>query len=120
VISEERAAAFAEDWYAAWNSHDLDAIPAHYAEDVVFSSPFVVRLNDDPSGLIHGKDELRDYISRGLASFPDLRFEPLEVLAGVDSVTLVYISVEGRRCAEVMTLGPGELVTRVVAHYRSA
>ena len=118
MISAEQAQSFAEEWYAAWNSHDLDAILAHYADDVEFTSPFVVALNEDPSGTIHGKDELRDYFARGLERFPDLRFEPLEVLAGVDSVTLTYVSVEGRRAAEVMTLGADGRVVRVLAHYR--
>ena len=38
------ARAFARDWVAAWNSHDLDRILSHYAEDVEFRSPFVVAL----------------------------------------------------------------------------
>ncbi len=30
--------AFAIEWEAAWNAHDLNRILAHYAEDVVFRS----------------------------------------------------------------------------------
>ncbi len=30
---------FAQEWLNAWNSHDLEAIMAHYAEDVIFYSP---------------------------------------------------------------------------------
>jgi ketosteroid isomerase-like protein len=111
------AAAFADDWYAAWNAHDLDAILHHYADDVEFTSPFVVRLNDDPTGTLHGKDALRAYFERALERFPDLRFVPIMTLVGVNSVTLHYVSVEDRRTAEVMTLGPGGRVVRVLAHY---
>ena len=120
MVSEEQARSFAEEWYAAWNSHDLDAILGHYSDDVEFTSPFVVALFDEPSGTIRGKEDLRAYFARGLERFPDLRFEPLDVLAGVDSVTLSYVSVEGRRAAEVMTLGPDGRVVRVLAHYRDA
>jgi len=117
VIDAERAERFADQWYAAWNSHDLEAILRHYADDVEFSSPFVVALNDDPAGTLRGKEELRDYVARGLERFPNLRFEPLETFAGVDSVTLTYISVESRRAAEVMTLDSENRVRRVQAHY---
>jgi ketosteroid isomerase-like protein len=118
VISAEQAHSFAERWYAAWNSHDLEAILGHYADDVEFVSPYVVALNDDPSGVIHGKEGLRAYFARALERFPDLRFEPLDVLAGVESVTLSYISVGGRRAAEVMTFGRDGRVVGVLAHYR--
>jgi hypothetical protein len=33
------AAAFVDDWLAAWNSHDLGRILAHFADDVTFTSP---------------------------------------------------------------------------------
>lgn len=120
MIDEQQAAAFAEDWYAAWNAHDLEAILGHYAEEVEFTSPFVVALNGDPSGTLHGRDELRAYFARALERFPDLRFEPLDVLVGVGSVTLSYVSVEGRRAAEVMTLDEQGRVVRVLAHYGTA
>jgi ketosteroid isomerase-like protein len=111
------AQAFADEWYAAWNAHDLDAILHHYTDDVEFISPFVVRLNDDPSGTLHGKDALREYFSRALERFPDLRFEPIATLVGVNSVTLHYVSVENRLAAEVMTFGPDDRVVHVLAHY---
>jgi len=118
MLTAESATHVADEWFAAWNAHDLDAILAHYADDVEFVSPFVAVLNDDPSGVIHGKEALRAYFARALERFPDLRFEPLDVLVGVDSVTLYYVSVGRRLAAEVMTLDPDGLVVRVLAHYR--
>jgi hypothetical protein len=38
------ARAFAAEWIAAWNSHDLDRILSHYAGDIVFLSPFAQQL----------------------------------------------------------------------------
>jgi ketosteroid isomerase-like protein len=29
----ERGQRFADEWYAAWNAHDLDAILDHYTDD---------------------------------------------------------------------------------------
>jgi ketosteroid isomerase-like protein len=39
MLEPSRAERFAADWIAAWNSHDLDVILSHYADDVVFHSP---------------------------------------------------------------------------------
>lgn len=116
-MQAERQARFAEQWFEAWNTHDLDAILAHYAEDVEFTSPFVARLAGDPSGTLRGKAALRDYFGRGLAVYPDLHFELLRVLTGVDSVTLYYRSVNGLHAAETMLVGADGLVKRVWAHY---
>lgn len=114
---QERALQLAAQWVEAWNAHDLDAILSHYAEDVEFTSPFVVRLTGDPSGTLRGKAALGDYFSRGLAAYPDLRFELLRTLTGVDSVTLYYRSVNGLYAAETMQVGADGLVKRVWAHY---
>lgn len=35
---------FAEDWLAAWNRHDVDAVLAHFHDDVVFTSPVAARV----------------------------------------------------------------------------
>ena len=61
MISHEQADRFATEWIGAWNAHDLDAIVAHYAEDVTFVSPFVAALTGEESGRIEGRDALREY-----------------------------------------------------------
>lgn len=110
---------FAKAWISTWNSHDLDKIMAHYAEDVQFTSPFIVRLMNEPSGTLRGKDKLRPYFEKGLQTYPDLHFELIEVLEGVDSVTLYYHSVKNLMSAEVMFLDEKGKIVRVVAHYNN-
>ncbi|MGZ4271901.1 MAG: YybH family protein, partial [Solirubrobacteraceae bacterium] len=61
MIDQEPADRLAAEWVSAWNAHDLDAILAHYAEDVTFASPFVAALTDEESGVIRGRAALRDY-----------------------------------------------------------
>src|SRR4051812_9046528 len=102
--------AFAADWIAAWNRRDLDAILCHYADDVVFTSPFVARLTGDPAGTVRGKEALRAYFAAGLARFPDLRFRLRHALPGVNSVVLVYDSVEGLLAAEAFEFDAGRKV----------
>lgn len=111
---------FVRDWIAAWNAHDLDRIMAHYADAIEFTSPFVVKLPNDPGGLVIGKPGLRAYFERGLARYPDLHFRLLHVLPGVASITLFYESVNDLIAAEVMEFDPEGRVARVLAHYAQA
>jgi len=117
MMTEERAAAFGHEWVETWNRHDLDAILAHYDDDVVFRSPFVAKLAGEPSGTLRGKARLRAYFAEALKKFPDLRFTEGRALAGVSSVTLTYRSVNNLFAAEVMTLNEAGRVVGVDAHY---
>lgn len=108
----------AEAWVQAWNSHDLDAIMAHYADDIVFYSPIIQKLNNDPSGRLTGKAALRAYFEKGLAAYPDLHFDLYHVLEGVGSVVLYYKSINNRLSAEMMVLDAHGKVKEVRAHYK--
>jgi len=109
--------AFAHEWIAAWNSHDLDAILSHYADDVVLTSPVAARLLNDPSGTVRGKAALRSYFQRGIAAYPNLCFELLEVMSGLSSVVLVYLNQKGTKTAEFMEFDESGKVKRAVANY---
>ena len=115
--SIEEAQAFADDWYEAWNAHDLDRVLSHYREDVRFSSPFVVAITRSEDGTIVGRPELARYFARALEAYPDLRFEPLGLFVGAESVVLHYRSVLGLLAAELMSLDGDRLVTTAMAHY---
>ena len=108
---------FAREWIAAWNSHNLDAILAHYHPDVVLTSPVAAKLLGNPSGMVRGKAALRDYFSRGLEAYPDLRFELVDVMRGLSSIVLCYINQKGTKTAEFMELDNSGKVTRAVANY---
>ena len=120
MISAERARQFANGWIVAWNAHDLEEILSHYDDAIEFSSPFVVRLFNEPSGTIRGKEKLAAYFAKGLAAYPDLKFELFHVLAGIDSVVLYYRSVKNLLAAEGMFLNREGRVVKTVAHYTVA
>jgi hypothetical protein len=107
----------ADEWYAAWNAHDLDAILAHYADDVEVASPLVSTLTGGQGDRISGKEALRAYFEAGLERFPALRFEPLALFVGVDSLVLHYRSQTGSGAAEVMFLDGQGRIARYHAHY---
>ena len=117
MISHQRAEQVAREWVEAWNSHDIEAIMSHYADDVELTSPLVVRLLGDPSGTVRGKENLRSYFEEGLAANPDLGFELCRVLAGVESLALCYRSIGGRRASETMVLDSRGKIVRVLVHY---
>jgi hypothetical protein len=116
-LQADFARAFAQEWTDAWNSHDLERILAHYAEDVVLSSPVALqRFGGD--GTLRGKSALRDYFARGLAAYPDLRFDLIETLWGTETIVVGYANNHrGSKTAEVMLLNPAGKVTRVWANY---
>jgi len=108
---------FAEDWIASWNAHDLDRILSHYADDFEMSSPVIVQVAGEPSGTLRGKTAVGAYWEKALGLIPDIQFELLTVLAGVNSVTLYYKGARGRLAAEVFHFGPDKKVVRAFAHY---
>jgi ketosteroid isomerase-like protein len=93
MIERAWAEAFARDWIAGWNAHDLDRILAHYADDFEMTSPLIVQRIGIESGRLKGKEAVRRYWAQGLASTPQLRFELREVMVGVNALAIVYDSV---------------------------
>jgi len=116
MISRDFADRFARDWIDAWNRHDLDAVLSHYSDDFEMSSPYIVEFAGEPAGKLKGKTAVRTYWAAALKTVPDLRFELVQALAGVDSVTLYYRGVRGM-AAEVFQFGADGIVTRASAHY---
>ena len=117
TITEDFCKQFANEWINAWNSHDLDSIMSHYAEELEFYSPLIIRLNINPDGRITHKTDLRDYFKVGLEKFPDLHFNLHHVLAGLNSVVLYYESVNNTLSAEFMLFNEDGKISQVRAHY---
>lgn len=108
---------FAQEWVASWNSHDLDRILAHYAEDVVITSPMIQLAAGGKEFALRGKADVRAYWAKALAKFPSLHFELFDVAAGVDSIAVYYRSILGRNAIEVMHFDKDGQVVRMYAHY---
>jgi hypothetical protein len=117
MLTETEARQFAHRWVAAWNSHDLDAIMAHYGSDVVLTSPAAARILNDPTGRVEGMEALRRYFERGLAAYPNLTFELVDVLRGLSSLVVYYVNQNGTKTAEFMELDATGAIVRVVANY---
>jgi ketosteroid isomerase-like protein len=108
---------FAEEWIAAWNSHDLDRILSHYADDVEITTPMIKMALGIDNGTLKGKANVADYWSKALQKLPDLHFELYDVTKSVDSVALYYKSVMGKKSIEVMYFNEENKVNKIIAHY---
>ena len=98
------AADFARSWLADWNSHDLDAILGHYADEVVFTSPKVLGFTGGRTDTLQGRENLRAYFSRGLAFRPELRFSDPKLTCDASGLALIYLGEDGSTAVETMTL----------------
>jgi hypothetical protein len=108
---------FAAEWIAAWNAHDLPRVLSHYTDDFEMSSPKIIQIAGEPSGRLVGKASVGAYWATALARFPDLHFELLAVLQGIDSVVLYYRRTGGQLAAEVFYFNSAGLVYRACANY---
>jgi hypothetical protein len=109
-VDREFAEKFAAEWVDAWNTHDLDRLLSHFAEDVVWSSPVVVSFCGDESGTLHGKQAVREYYAAGLDRIPNLRFEVLGVRVGMAVMVINYRNQDDREVSEVLRLRDGLVV----------
>jgi predicted ester cyclase len=118
-MTRDEAWEMANDWVAAWNSHDLELILTHYDDAIELTSPVAAQLLGRADGKVVGKASLRAYFQRGLEAYPDLNFRLEDVLWGLNSVVLYYTNQKGTRSGEFMELSASGKVARVVANYNA-
>ena len=108
---------FAKEWIDSWNSHSLDDIMKHYADDIEITTPMIKLAAGIESGSLQGKEQVRAYWEKALSKIPDLHFELVEVTSGVDSVALYYKSIMNKMAIEVMFFDQNGFVNKMIAHY---
>jgi hypothetical protein len=115
--NRENVQALANSWIESWNSHDLDGIIAHYADEVVFEANTVVVRWNRPDGVLHGAAELREHFRRGLGLSPSLRFDLEEVFTAPSGFAVLYRRENGNRVLDVVELNKENKAVRVKALY---
>lgn len=117
MIDPKFAEHFTIEWIDAWNSHDLQRVLSHYSDAFEMSSPVIIQITGEPSGSLIGKEAVGSYWAEALKLIPDLRFELIATLVGVNSITLYYKGARGRLAAEVFHFGSDRKIIRAYAHY---
>jgi len=72
-MTYETMMVFAENWVAAWNRRDVDAVLAHFAEQAEFVSPLASRFTGGSA--IRNKKDLGDYWRAALDRISTLEFK---------------------------------------------
>jgi hypothetical protein len=109
---------FVDAWVTAWNAHDVEAVLAHFTDDVVFSSPVAEQVAPGSGGVLRGKIALRDYWTTALQRIPELHFQVLGSYVGVNTLVIHYRNQRGVLVNEVLSLR-GDLVSAGHGTYRS-
>ena len=115
----EQAKAFAAEWVAAWNRHDVDAVLAHYTDDFTMTTTMIQNLLGTPSGTLQGKPAVGDYWRAALRKIPNLQFSIIETTCGVDVVSIYYDAVLGRRAVETFFFNAAGKVFKALATYNA-
>lgn len=118
VVSTPEAAGFADEWCAAWNRRDVDAVLTHFHDDVVFTSPYAAEFVPGSAGIVRGKAALREYWCAALAAVPDLHFDVIGVYRGASVLVINYRNEKGGLVNEVLEFD-GDLVRRGHGTYLS-
>ena len=116
-INKEWAKKFANEWVESWNTHDIERILSHYSDDIEMTSPLIMERLKQPNGYLKGKDKVRAYWEIGVNCTPPLKFELIDILLGVDSLTIYYLSVGRRVVAETLQFNGEGKVSKGIAHW---
>lgn len=117
MIDPDWAKAFANDWIDAWNAADMDRILSHYSDDFAMTSPLIEERTGNPSATLKGKQAVRAYWEPSLRAEPPLRFELVDLLVGIDSITLYYRNVGRRVVAETLLFAEDRRVVRGMSQW---
>jgi len=119
MTHNEQVLRFAQGWIDAWNSHDIDRILEFYADDLELTTPYAVSLLNIPTGTIKGKDTIRNFMQKALRLLPQLRYELIEVLSSVNSISIYHNSILGKRSVEVLFFNGNGKISKSITHYNS-
>jgi hypothetical protein len=117
MLTKEKAHEFADQWIAAWNDHDLESVLSHYTNDFEMTTPFIASITNESSGTLKGKSNVENYWSQAMKKFPDLKFEMIDVLFSINSITIYYKSVMDKRAVEFFLFNNEGKVYKSIAHY---
>lgn len=118
MITDKFVLEFSREWVSSWNSHDIERILSHYTEDFEIESPLALKRFPESKGILVGKEAVRKYWQMGLSQNPELRFEILETLKGVNSLTIYYESKSTKkRVTELMIFNGQGKVRKAIVNY---
>jgi hypothetical protein len=89
----------------------VEAVLAHFHDDVVFTSPVAADVVPESAGVVRGKAALREYWRAAVQAVPDLHFDIVGIYRGVSTLVINYRNQKGGLVNEVLEFD-GALVRR--------
>lgn len=120
AMTLEQIAQFAEEWVDAWSRKDVEAVLAHFDDEVQFTSPRAAATVG--TATVAGKADLRAYWLAALARIDTIRFSLDHIVwdAQRQELVIVYtneINGARTRACEFMRFGPhGRIVEAEAMH----
>ncbi|MCD6012110.1 MAG: hypothetical protein K0Q79_1972 [Flavipsychrobacter sp.] len=110
----------AQQWFAAFNEHNLEKLLSLYDDNAQHYSPKLKIRQPETNGHVTGKAALRAWWRDAFDRLPTLRYEPTTITANNDRVFMEYIRhVEHEAdmlVAEVLEIKDGVIVASRVYH----
>ena len=110
----------AEQWFDAFNEHNLEKLLALYDDKAQHYSPKLKARHPESNGIITGKDALRAWWKDSFYRLPSLKYTPLRVIADDSILFMEYTRfVEGEAIfsvGEVLEVKNGLIISSRVYH----
>lgn len=110
----------AQQWFAAFNTHQLEQLLNLYDDDAAHYSPKLKIRQPETNGLVRGKAALRAWWKDAFDRLPDLYYQQTSLTANNERAFLEYIrKVPGEAdmlVAEVLEIQGGKIIASRVYH----
>lgn len=110
----------ATEWFAAFNSHELETLLALYDDEARHFSPKLKIRQSETKGWVSGKAALRAWWQDAFDRLPGLHYEVLSLTANEHRVFMEYTrqipGEEDMQVAEVLEIEAGKIVASRVYH----
>lgn len=110
----------ARRWLACFESHDVEALVALYADDARHTSPKLRVQRPETGGFLIGKAALRDWWADAFRRLPQLRYVEQSLTADGERVFMEYLRKNPGEAdlpvAEVLEVRAGKIVASRVYH----
>jgi len=117
-MSIKFAETFAEEWINSWNSHDIAKVLSHYSNDFTIETPRALEVLPKSDGIVIGKEAVKQYWLTSMKRRPDLQFQLLDVLTGINGLSIYYLNTAtNKRAVEIMMFNGDKKVNRAIVHY---
>ena len=110
----------AQQWFQAFNEHNLENLLALYADDAAHYSPKLKIRQPETNGLVRGKEALRNWWQDAFERLPELHYSYTTLTANEHRVFMEYIrQVPGESdmlVAEVLEIKDDKIIASRVYH----